>query len=159
MRGRVALLLLALSLAGCASSGLRVQGYPGKQLPQEEVATVFSTIGGRYGNTVICSIDDQPVKAVTGCASVVYVLPGDHVLGWRYNSDRAVGNGKLALKAEAGRIYQLNASPLGEANGKMRGMAQTIPMAPGSKLTYRNVNPGSVPAGAQLDDAVPYGAN
>lgn len=159
MNGRLALLVAALSLVGCASPGLRVQSYPGKELPAGEVATVFSTMGGRYGNTVICSIDEQPVRPMDGCVNVVYVLPGVHVLGWRYSSSSAVGNGKLELKAEAGRIYQLNASPLGEVDGKLRGMAQTIPMAPGSKLTYRNVNPGYVPNGANLDDLVPYGAN
>jgi len=94
-----------------------------------------------------------------GCANVIYVLPGSHVLGWRYDSYGTAGNGKLLLRAEAGRIYQLNASPLGEVNGKLTGMAQTMPMAPGSKLTYRNVNPGYVPSGAKLDDIVPYGAN
>jgi hypothetical protein len=158
MRGRVAFLIAALALVGCASPGLRVQGYAGKQLPPEDVATVFSTMGGRYGNTEICSIDEQPVRPMGGCSNLIYVLPGAHVLGWRYGSYGAVGNGKLMLRAEAGRIYQLNASPLGEVDGKLRGMAQIIPMASGSKLTYRNVNPGYVPLGANPDDPIPYGA-
>jgi len=154
---RFSILIAAFALMGCASPSTRVQGYAGPQLPPEEVATVFSTLGGRYGSTVICSIDDQPVRS--GCANLVYVLPGSHVLEWKFGSSGAVGNGKLLLRAEAGRIYQLNASPLGEKDGKMRGMVQIIPMAPGSKLIYRNVNPNHVPAGAKLDDTVPYGAN
>lgn len=157
MRKIVVALILPLCLMGCASPVGRVQSYAGRELPHDEVATVFSTMGGRYGNTEICSVDEQPFGR--GCTNVVYVLPGSHVLEWKFRSDTAVGSGKILLKAEAGRIYQLNASPLGVIDGKMRGVAQILPMAPGSKLTYRNVDPNSAPAGVKLDDFLPYGAN
>lgn len=104
-------------------------------------------------------INSQPVKPMGNCVNLIYILPGSHVLGWRYGSSSAVGDGKLMLRAEAGRIYQLNVSPLGQTNGKLDGLAKVIPMAPGSKLTYRNVNPDYVPSGAKLDDVVPYGVN
>jgi hypothetical protein len=90
---------------------------------------------------------------------VVYVLPGSRILEWKFKSERAVGSGKILLKAEAGRIYQLNASPLGVIDGKMRGTAQIHSSAPGSRLTHRNVDPNSVPAGMKLDDVLPYGKN
>lgn len=157
MKKIVAALFISLSLIGCASPGKRAQGYAGHQLPQDEVATVFSTVGGRYGNTEICSVDERSLGL--GCASVVYVLPGSRVLEWKFKSETATGSGKLLLKAEAGRIYQLNASPLGVIDGKMRGTAQILPSAPGSTLTYRHVDPNSVPAGVKLDDVLPYGKN
>ena len=157
MRKVVAILALSIILIGCAPPGKRAQGYVGPQLPQDEVATVFSTVGGRYGNTEICSVDEKSLGS--DCASVVYVLSGSRVLEWKFKSERVKGSGKILVEAEAGRIYQLNATPLGGIDGKMRGAAQILPSVPGSKLTYRNVDPNSVPVGVKPDDVLPYGKN
>lgn len=148
----------ALVLAGCATVGpsgpaVKANGYKGPTLPEPEVATVFVLDGRpRYEAAFICSVDGEPLATSDGCASIVYLKPGEHVLAVKYRSTVEYGDGTYPIRVEAGRLYQVNATSFRTAN---RGVIRLIPMAPGAKLTYRNVAPNLV-AAPKLDELIPY---
>lgn len=150
--------LVSALLAGCASfppePAARALGYEGPSRPESEVATVF-ILDGRphFESGYICQVDGRPATKDGGCASIIYLLPGRHRLSIKYRSHVETGEGAIDLAVEAGRLYQLNATSF-RSGGK--GRISVIPMAPGLKLTYRNVAPGQF-AGAKADEAVPYG--
>lgn len=158
----VALPAVALFLAACSTSPVfstgridQSKGYPGPEKAEGEVATVFATDAGpRYDATHICTVNYRALER-PGCVNVVYLAPGSHTLGWQYKGTTATGAGHLGVVVEAGRVYQLNASSLGDS----RGVVQLIPMPAGSKVTYRNVRPSKIPPGVNADDVLPYGAN
>ena len=153
--------LISVLLLGCATqfppvgTTVRANGYSGPQRDEKDVAVVFATDARpRWDATFICTVNARPLER-PGCANVVYLWPGTHTLGWQFQGTTATGKGEYVGVFEAGRVYQLNASPL----GPNRGVVQVIPMPPGSRLTYRNASPSQVPAGSKPDDPVPYGQN
>lgn len=153
--------IVALVLTGCATvafppdAAVKARGYDGPELPEPEVATVF-ILDGRpnYESGFICTVDGKPATRQGGCASVLYLKPGVHVLSIRYQSRIERGEGEVVVGVEAGRLYQLNATSFRTNN---RGMISLLPMPQGAKLTYRNVAP-SLFAGSRADEPVPYGA-
>jgi hypothetical protein len=165
----IALSVLFFALTACSNPGyiradgggpapdriVRAKGYAGAERPQQDIATVFATDAEpRWGATYICTVNSHAL-AKPGCAHVVYLRPGIHILGWKYRGSTATGHGQYEVVVEAGRVYQLNASPLGGDRGKV----QLIPMSVGAKLTHRNVMPNRIPAGVHPDDPVPYGVD
>jgi hypothetical protein len=155
---RTLIVTVALALAGCAAfppgPAVRAKGYDGPTLPESEVATVFILDGRpRYESGYICKINGKSATPQNGCASIVYLKPGAHLLSVKYRSQVEVGEGEIPVRVEAGRLYQLNATSFHTRN---TGMISLIPMQPGAKLTYRHVAP-SLFAGAQLDEPVLYG--
>ena len=158
----LAILFSSALALGCANQApslgqmVRAKAYPGPERAEKDVAVIFATDARpRWDVTYICTVDGRALERA-GCANVVYVLPGTHTLGWQYRGPSATGRGEFAGRFEAGRVYQLNASPLLGGNS---GVVQIIPMPPATRLTYRNVNPLRVPTGVQADDPVPYGIN
>ena len=152
--------LVPALLAGCATAPgafppVKAQGYPGAPLPESEVATVF-IVNGRphYEAGFICAIDDKAAGTGGGCASIAYVRPGSHVFHIHYLAPNgATCEVYYPLDTRADRLYQLNATGFPTQHVCR---VDTIPMARGLRLVYRNVTPGLAPA-AVLDQPVPYG--
>lgn len=156
---RTLVAIAAVALTGCAAFPpgpvVRAKGYDGPALPESEVATVFILDGRpRYESGYICKINGKSAAPQNGCASIVYLKPGTHLLSIKYRSNIESGDGEVPIQVNAGKLYQLNATSFRTRNA---GMVSVIPMQPGAKLTYRNVAPGLF-AGPQLDEPVPYGA-
>ncbi len=150
--------VVAILLAGCATfppgPAVKAKGYDGPALLESEVATVF-ILDGRphYESGYICKVDGKPATQQSGCASIVYLKPGVHVLSIKYQSRIEIGEGEVRIRVEAGKLYQLNATSFRTSN---RGMVSLLPMSPGAKLTYRNVAPSQFP-GNKAEQLVPYG--
>lgn len=158
---RLGLVALIVQLSACAILPTpmrtlgRAQGYAGPALAEKDVAVVYATDAGpNYAVNYICTVDDQALEP-RGCANVVYLKPGRHLLGWEHRSSIATGSGKYPVTVEAGRVYQLNASYLTGNSG----LTQVIPLPQGARLSYRQLAPNKVPPGTHPDDPVPYGAN
>ena len=162
MRLSAACLLPLLLLAACATfepEGLhRVQAYDGATLPQDQVATVFTTDGRpHYESATMCGIDDVSLEHDGVCASVAYVLPGRHVVHVRYTSPRQLANEtNVAVVAEPAHLYQLNFSSLGRYAS---GLITVIPMGSNARLSWRNIAPGLAAGSPRIDESVPYAAN
>lgn len=136
---------------------VRVQAYAGAPRPAAQVATVFAADGGRYGKTELCTAGAQrlmPADA-SGCAAVVYLLPGTYTLGWQYEYQGTRIEGQsLPSRFEAGKFYQVNISLLGQG----RVANNLFPMPALRTLTYRNIAPALLDV-AGIDEPVPYGRN
>jgi len=151
------LLFALLCLGGCASfppqAFVRGRGYEGPPLPESAVATVFISDGRpRYESGFICAVNDRPVTKFGSCASVVYLSGGTHTLKIRYRSPLEIGEGRLTIQVEPGKLYQLNATSF---RTQGHGVVTLIPMREGSVLTHRNVAPNLV-SKEKADDPIPY---
>jgi len=159
--------LAAALLSACATSPMsgfapeslhRVQVYAGAARPEAEVATLFTMDGRPHGESAtMCDIDGVSLERDGVCASVAYVLPGWHVVQLRYSSNRQVGSGIESVRAEAGRLYQINFSSLGPTTS--RAAVSVIPMYPGARLSWRNLAPGLAAGSPRIDEPVPYAAD
>lgn len=158
---RTITIVSAILVASCVtlptfppSPAAKAKGYEGPTLPESEVATVF-ILDGRpdFESGYICKINEKPATQKNGCASIVYLKPGLHLLSIRYQSRIEIGEGEIRIQVEAGKLYQLNATSFRTKN---RGMISLLPMSPSAKLTYRNVAPGLFPGG-KAEETIPYG--
>ncbi len=156
------LLLPLLLLSACATFEPedlhRVQAYDGATLPQDRVATLFTTDGRPHAESAtMCRIDDASLEHDGVCASVAYVLPGRHVVHLRYASPQQLANETaVVVVAEPGRLYQLNFSSLGRYAS---GLVTVIPMGSNARLSWRNLAPGLAAGSPRIDEVVPYAAN
>ena len=164
---RIPIVTLSLLLcAGCVSqpvdtfapAGLwRAQAYEGPPRRQEEVATVFAMDGRpNYESSYICAAAGIRLERNGGCASVIYLLPGEHAVALTYRSPIERGDGTLRMRVEAGKTYQLNFTSL---RTRQTGIIQVMPMPQSFRLTYRTLAPGLSVGSPRADEAVPYGAN
>ncbi len=148
----------AIALAGCANPHwtpasaadekdvVVMRVYEGPVKPPSQVATVFAFDGNETGDAQwICSVDGKELQRTVGlsvhCPSVVYLLPGRHVLGWRYHGRRSagdatyvVGSSELSVDVEAGHTYDLIAD----------GKSRTTKLAPryGYAVRFSDIRPG-----------------
>ena len=152
------LLITAVAAEDFAPATLwRAQAYEGPELPQSEVATIFTMDGRpRYESSYICAAAGFRTEREQTCASVVYLRPGEHALALTYRSQTEVGDGTLRVRVEAGRTYQLNFSSL---RTRQTGIIQVIPMPADFRLTYRNLAPGLSSGSPRADETVAYGKN
>lgn len=129
---------------------VHAHAYPGRRRPQDQVATVFAPDGSpRYGATFICKVDGKPVEPP---ASIVYLLPGTHTVGWCYrNPSGPDGEGEAQVQVRSEILYQLAASWMGP--GRYSHMFREMGFR--QKLTWRAVAPGKS-AHPQIDTEVPY---
>ncbi len=66
----------------------------------------------RFESSYVCAAAGIRLERDGPCASVVYLLPGEHAVSLTYRSLIEFGDGNLRLQAEAGKTYQLNFSSL-----------------------------------------------
>lgn len=132
---------------------VRVRAYAGAALPASRVATVFGMDGSpRWGATLICQINGKNLPGET-LATVVYLLPGTYKLGWCYRGPGQEAHGVTEVQVRPDRLYQINASYLGNERWKDSFMEM-----PSNRLTWRNIAPGSN-SYPNIDGAVPFGSN
>jgi hypothetical protein len=153
---RIAIALVSACFAGCATfppkPAVTARGYEGARRAESEVATVYISDGRpHYEAGFICKVNGRPATADGGCASIVYLLPGNYRLGIRYQSRIETGEGEIGFRVEAGTVYQLNATSFRTRNA---GMIQVLPAPANAKLVYRNVAPNLFPE--KLDSVIPY---
>ena len=91
---RIALLILFLGLcSGCMSTKL----YSGPKRPLSEVAVIRV----QRGLVKIMKVDN---KLIWG--QYCEVLPGNHVIEWKYRTNKSYANGTIKFFAYSGRFYE-----------------------------------------------------
>lgn len=118
--------------AGSAGDVVAVRGYDGPIRELAQVAMLFGRDpGGNAGGQWICEIDghslQRTIRLSQRCANVVYLLPGEHELLWRYRSFQyrvgyrghgdIDGTGRLHVVVEAGKVYELTVNGFSESAG------------------------------------------
>ena len=127
-----------------------IRMYDGAAKPASEVAAVYGFDGGRESDgNWFCAVDgkdlQQTVAGSVHCASVVYLLPGKHVLSWRYRSftheenyrdiRQTILHGDMEVTVEAGRAYDFIAASLVSKTPKF------IARPAGTVLHFTDINP------------------
>lgn len=135
----------------------RAQAYAGAQRPAAEVATVFTTDDRpRLGASTLCAVDGLRFEQAGTCASVVYLLPGEHelTLVHRVRTERIEAS--VRVRVDAGRTYQLKFASM---RSQQPAAVQVLPTSLRFQLTYRSLAPALAAGSPRADEAVPYGAN
>jgi tetratricopeptide (TPR) repeat protein len=131
---------------------VRVRAYAGAPQPAARVATVIGMDGAPLaGATLICQINGKKLPGET-LAIVVYLLPGAYKLGWCYGGPGQKAQGVTDVQVLPGRLYQINASYLGN-----EGWKDSFREMPSNRLTWRNIAPTN--SFGNIDGTVPYGSN
>lgn len=154
---------IGMSIGGCAQHAwtpasassaddiVVVKAYEGPLIDGWNVAVVYGFDGFETGDAQwVCSVDghdlQRTVMLQTRCANAVFLLPGDHVLGWRYHSRAVsngimlghsdiVGSGNLHVHVEAGHTYRLLADGARKAVGLVPQFGRP------DLLAYSSINP------------------
>jgi len=90
----------------------------------------------------ICEIDGKSYRKLgltSSCPSVVYLLPGRHILKLEYRSANVIGTAEVPISAVAGKSYQIIATSWVKVNEK--GYFYIHEMPAGFTLTYRDIAP------------------
>lgn len=108
-------LAFALLSVGCATQGVR-HAYDGPQKAPHELAKVIGTtnvnvrVFGQRDRISIVEVDDDnvlPWYSLASAPTAVYVEPGRHKIGARYEWVHGVANGPIWVNAHSNRVYQI----------------------------------------------------
>jgi len=107
-------ILLALALVGCSTTGRHVRWYEGQPLSTNEIAVLRVQRGGSV-NLAVDQINgerlDKGKKVVANTTTRIELRPGKYDLMVQYldtGGARSVGDARIDLTAEAGKIYELH---------------------------------------------------